>query len=489
MFVLISIGSYIRWTGKKHLRWHVLSQLAFVLSLLAKQTYVTLPFLLLLIDYWPLGRGALRSADSPDSSETMPWRNLVFEKVVYFLVAICFCCVAFFSQREGGAIGESEHFPIVERIYNAIIVYTIYIRQTLWPLNLAVHYSYPGEILFTDAVGPLLLLIVISFVAIRKRTRHPWVFMGWCWYLGTLVPVIGLVQIGSQRMADRYTYFPMVGLLIACVWFVAEKVATKPRQKTALLTSAYAVVVVLAALARVQASYWKDTMTLFTHAAEVAESSLALTSIAHEYKENGDLAKANILALRALNLDPASMSARTMLGTVALAENRPKDAEVYFRQTIRFHPRAPGAHYNLGLALVRQSRAAEAIESYHQALRLRPAKRDVRTNLGVAYITLGENDKAIEQFEMVLEASPDFAEANYNYAIALRNIGQTDRAIFHFESVIASRPELWYSHIHLAEIHIRKQRRGDALRHARIAVELSGGSEQTIELLRQIQAE
>ena len=489
MFILVSVWSYVRWTKQRAIRWYLTSLLAFVLSLLAKQTYVTLPFLLLLLDVWPLARDGARQTDATVPSDRIPWQKLVTEKAVYFLITTTFCTVAFIGQRDGGAMGELEQYTVTERVYNAIIVYALYIKQTVWPLRLAVYYPYPREILFTDALASGLLLLAITCCAVLKRRTYPWIFTGWFWYLGTLVPVIGIVQIGSQRMADRYTYFPMIGLLIAGVWFVSEKLAAHPGRKTVLVRSAFVPVVALALMARIQTSYWKDTMTLFSHAAEAAESCLALTNIAHEYKEKGDFKKANLLTLRALALEPASMSARNMLGLLAMAENRWDAAEMYFRQTIHLHPRAPGPHYNLGLVLVELGRSDDAIEAYHQALRLEPDRRDIRTNLGVAYLTLGDNNKAMEQFEIVLDSSPGSPEANYNYAIALRNIGETERAVRHFQSVTISTPDMWYSHIHLAEIYLQKQQHGDALRHARTAVELSHGSPETTKLLRVIQEE
>lgn len=489
MFILVAIWSYLRWTDGRHVRWQLLSLTAFILSLLAKQMYVTLPFLLLVIDYWPLQRsGALLPANSSEANPS-GWRRLCLEKWPWLLTTIVFCGVALFGQTEGKAVGALADYPFEQRIYNALIVYALYLKQTVWPFGLAVYYDYPIEDLFWPALPALLLLLLISAIAIRFRNRQPWLLTGWLWYVGTLVPVIGLVQIGSQRMADRYMYFPLIGLALAGVWYVAEKAAGRPAGIITLQRIGLAALIGLAVIARNQTSHWVDTMELFQHAVDVAESSLARTKLAFEHSQNGDREKAYISALRALDLDPTSKGARSLLGTMHLDDGQPEDAERCFRQTLLLHPDFAEAHYNLGLALVRQGRWQDGIKAYQQALELSPDRIDVRTNLGVAYSLLEEDQKAAEQFELVLQASPEFPQANFNYGLLLQKQGEFDLAVRHFQSVTQSTPEMWQPQFHLAEIYHQQGRRSDALRHARRAFELSSGAADTVALLKQIDAE
>ncbi|APZ95673.1 TPR repeat-containing protein YrrB [Fuerstiella marisgermanici] len=482
LFALLSMRCYFRWQVNRRILWQILSILAFLFSLLTKQMYVTLPFLLLLLHYWPLGRaGTTRPTNSEE--QTVRGLRLVKDLWPFFVGSIVFCGLAVIGQKEGGAVAALEDYPLGQRIYNAVIVYVLYILQTLWPTRLAVYYPYPLHIPFLTVLPCLAVLLGATVFAVRKRNADPAVLVGWLWYLGTLVPVIGIVQIGTQRMADRYMYFPMVGLTIAGTWFVADRVAAQPRFRKVVVSCAAAAALILAVLARQQVAYWKDTMTLFTRAADVAESGLALANVAHEYEQKGELDKANIYALRAIRLDPASASTRSLLGTLALAENRPKDAEDWFRQSLQIRPNSAETHYNLGLTLVRQGRPREAISSYTQALELNQDKPDVRTNLAVAYSMLEEDQAAMEQFEIVLAKFPDFPQANFNYAKLLMKTGAVDRAIPHLESVARTTPQMWQTYSSLAEIYVQKQDAQKAREYAEKALQLSNGAPEILELM------
>ena len=335
-FLLLALIAYARFVEQPDRPRRLAVVLLFALGLLAKPMLVTLPILLLLLDAWPLRRSA-------------PWRSLVPEKLPLFAMSIATGALTLAAQHQAETVGSLAGYPPGVRVANAIVATATYLGQTIWPTGLAVFYPHPAASLAPAAVaGAAVVLMALTWSAIRLRRSHPYLLFGWGWYLVTLAPVVGIVQVGWQARADRYTYIPLIGIFLAVVWAVSEVLAGRP----ALLSSlAWAALVPLGISAFVQAGYWRDSETLFRHA-------LAVT---------GDNAVAH-----------------SNLGTALLRRGLVAEAEGHFAEAVRINPRFAEAHSNLGAAFGRQGRIDEAILEFQRALELQPEYPDARRNLARA---------------------------------------------------------------------------------------------------------
>ena len=245
---------------------------AFVLALLAKPMVVTLPFVLLLLDIWPLGRLRLDEGGIGGREHIATVRKLVREKAPLFVLAAASSAVTFYAQRQGGAVAEFEALPFGTRLANAVVTYFVYLQKTIWPARLAAFYPYAPTISAPLVVGGALGLLFISLIAVVAVRQHPYLLVGWLWYVGTLVPVIGVIQVGSQARADRYTYIPLVGVFIACAWLVREVAVRHPRWRPLLTGAVVLAIGACAVEARAQTLYWKDSLALWQHAVETTEA-------------------------------------------------------------------------------------------------------------------------------------------------------------------------------------------------------------------------
>jgi hypothetical protein len=294
---------------------------------------VTLPVLLLMLDAWPLRRQE-------------PWRRLVLEKAPLLALSIATGVVTFVAQRQGGTVGSMTLYPLGVRVANAVVATATYLGKTIWPTRLAAFYPHPGASLAAWMVcGSALVLAGLTLWTIRLRRSRPYLLFGWAWYLVTLAPVAGIVQVGWQARADRYTYIPLIGIFLGVVWAVADRFADRP----ALLSSAASAALVMLGIgAFVQAGYWRDSETLFTHALAVTDNN----AVAHNN-----------------------------LGTALLRRGLPSQAEEHFAEAVRIDPSFADAHSNLGVALGRQGGIDEAILEFRRALDLDPDQPDARRNL------------------------------------------------------------------------------------------------------------
>lgn len=435
-FVLISMAAYFRYVSRRQIRWLATSLVCYTLSLMAKQMFVTLPFLLLLLDYWPL-----RRLDTSETPEKVSTGRLAGEKLLFFAIAVIFCIIAVVGQTDGHAVGTLAEYPLVKRVANAATVYLLYIRMTVWPAGLAVFYPYPGGSLFAAGAVSTVILAGLTAAAFRFGRQHPFLPVGWCWYLGTLTPVIGIVQIGAQRMADRYMYFPMIGLLIVLVWGACALAERLRIGRRAVAVSGLAAVACLTIAAHIQTGYWKNSLVLFSHAAEVAESSLAYTKLGFEQAQAADFDRAANSFYRALKINPDYVAAHRSLGNMCLAEGDPDAAVGHLQRTIRLDPEDAEAHYNLGIILMRQGQTQAAITHYEEALRITSDNAEVAVNLGIAYLTLDDFSKAVRYFQLALEMKPELPQAQYNLAVAYRSLGQHADALALLKELLLRQPE------------------------------------------------
>jgi hypothetical protein len=333
LFLLLTLLAYAGWVKRPGPVRRFAVVLLFALGLLAKPMLVTLPVLLLLLDAWPLRRKE-------------PWRRLVLEKAPLGAMSIATGVVTFVAQRHSGTMGSLAGYPLGVRIANAIVATATYLGQAIWPTRLAVFYPHPGASLAASMVaGSAVVLAALTFWTIRVRRSRPYLLFGWAWYLVTLAPVVGIVQVGWQARADRYTYLPLIGIFLGVVWALADRFADRP----ALLSSlAGAVLVMLGIGAFVQAGWWRDSETLFRHALAVTDDN----AVAHNN-----------------------------LGTALLRRRLLSEAEGHFAEAVHINPLYAEAHSNLGVALGRQGKIGEAILEFERALELQPDYPDARRNL------------------------------------------------------------------------------------------------------------
>ena len=423
-FWMLAILAYTAYVRQRRAWRYAVVAACFVAGLLAKPMVVTLPLALLLLDVWPLGR-----------YPTERWQTLAVEKLPLAAIALAGSIVAFFAQQEAGAVGNLQTYSPALRVSNALVSYVVYLRRTVWPSGLSLFYSHPLAIPAWKAFGAAALLVSISFAAVRAFRRRPAILVGWLWFLLTLLPVIGLVQIGLQSMADRFSYIPLVGIFVAAAWAIPD---TGRVARVVLATSAVAVVGLYAAAARQQLSYWKDSVTLWTRTTEIVldvDSFRAHISLGDVLSAQGRTAEAIAHFTEAARVRPDSAEARHKLGLTLAGQGRIEEAATAFADAVRVDPRVAAAHADLGLALSTLGKHDQAIEQYTEALRLDPNQPETQNNLGAILAQNGRMREAIPHFTEAVRLRPDFERAHVNLAVAFVNVGQLDDAGREFREV------------------------------------------------------
>lgn len=401
------------------------------LALLSKPMAVTLPFVLLLVDVWPLQRW------NPWASSAQSWVELSRRLRVQwpiFLMAAAVSVITFVVQRQAGAVQSTEVFSWPMRLENIPIAYATYLLQMVWPVDLAPLYPYPEAMSLLLSLSAVVLIAVISIVVVRQRVRRPMLLVGWLWFLGTLVPVIGVVQVGAQPYADRYTYLPLTGVFLMIVWGIADVLRTR-RARIVAVASALLVLAILASLTLRQSARWRDSVTLWTHTVAVTHANYrAHTNLGFALAEAQSSARAEAEYREALRLKPDYPNARNYLGALLNDRGRPAEAETELREAIAVRPGFMEAHNNLGLALAAQGKTAAAISSFAEAVRLAPAFGPARNNLGIALANEGRREEALAEFEASVRYQPRSAEAHLNLAMALIDAGRARDAVGHLEA-------------------------------------------------------
>lgn len=423
-FFFLTLYCYILYVERPHVGRYLLVLGVFCVGLMSKPMLVTLPFVLLIFDYWPLVR--LREP------------RIVWEKVPLFALSAAASAVTYFVQRASGAVHAVAPSGRVE---NALISYVTYIEQSFWPTRLAVFYPYPHSIATWRAVAAGGVLLAVSGCAIGMRRTRPYLLAGWLWYLGMLVPVIGLVQVGLQSHADRYTYLPLVGLSIMVAWGAAEVVERWAKEFPGLRSAAAAVAVlfcaVCAAMAWNQVGHWRNAETLFQHAIDVTRDNWVAEGALgdHLMKVPGRRSDAVEHLEAALRLKPDYPLASTNLG-VCLAEAGLCEAAIpRFEAALRVDPNLAEASNDLGSCLMGSGQYTTAISYFKAALRSDPDYVNAHLNLGRTLAALpGHSQEAIAQFEAVVRLRPDNEVAHHNLGVLLAGLGRTEQALAHFEA-------------------------------------------------------
>jgi tetratricopeptide (TPR) repeat protein len=448
-----------------------------VLGLLAKPMLVTLPFVLLLLDYWPLGR--LRADDSRRLPDPRAFRRAVIEKLPMLLLVAAASAVTFAVQRSTGAMSHDGMLPFQYRLLNAVDSYALYLAKSFWPSGLAVFYPHPLRTLSAlDTAVPALLLAAVTLGTARLAASRPYLVVGWLWFLGTLVPVIGLVQVGMQARADRYMYLPLIGLSIMVAWASADLLGRRRSGRIALAAAGTAALVGLGACARHQLTCWRDTISLFQRAAAVTEGNfVAHSGLGSALLAEGRLDEARDHFAEAARLKPRWVDPKIGLANV-LAERGDLEAAIRgYREALRFDPDNVRALTNLGKALSDSGEPGRGIRNLRRALRLDRDGGPAQTHalLAQALAKRGDVAEAIRYYREAIERNPEFGEAHANLGALLARIGRLDEARLHLERAVELEIESADLHAGLATLALGSGRIEIAVRHYREALRLDPG--------------
>ena len=428
---LLTIGLYLRYVKCPRYNRYLLVLLSFSLGLMAKPMLVTLPFVLLLLDYWPLGRlestNSSLTTKSDTGKSTVFWSRrslilrLVLEKIPLLGLTTVSSIVTFLAQRSGGALESLNTIPLNVRLANAFVAYVRYMEKTIWPHDLAVFYPHPGRSLpMWQVAGAVLLLISITVLVLRTVRSHPHLTIGWLWYLGTLVPVIGIVQVGAQALADRYTHVPLIGLFIVMAWGLPDMLARWSHRRAALATLTAGLLVALMICSLLQVRYWQNSSTLFRHTLEVTTNNwLAHNNMGLAVASEGDSAGALAHYRKSLLINPNNAPAHNNLG-IALAQHKsPLEARIHFDQALYLKPDLADAHYNLGVLLMKNGEIDDAIFHYQQALQSKPDDPQIHNNMANALLRRGDVCAAIFHYREALRLEPASTTTRKNLEVAL----------------------------------------------------------------------
>ncbi len=472
-FWMLTVGAYVRYVqgfkvqGSKFKVFYGLSLLFFALGLMAKPMLVTLPFVLLLLDYWPLAR--------LEFGPKFSWQPVV-EKIPFLVLAVASSFVTFLVQYRTGAVATLARFSLGVRLENVPVAYMRYLTKIFWPAQLASFYPYVGWPL-GEVIGAAALLAGITVLALWRMRSAPYLAVGWFWFLGMLVPTIGLVQVGGQSLADRYSYLPCIGLWIMVAWGLSDLASQRPRLREAMTMIAGVAAVVFALLAWRQTGVYKDSGTLWEatlrsnpnclmahdllsrwyietgewdqalEQCREARSILPNDPTAHDdlsriFLHQGKVDSAIAEALQSIQAQPHSEDNRQTLARAYLQKGDFAAAAASCREAIGIQPSAPEAWCNLGFALLQQGQMAEATAAYQRALELNPDAALAHNDLGNIYLSQKRTDEAMDQFQRAVELNPLFAEAHYNLAGMLAYRGRLDEAIAHCQTALEIQPTL-----------------------------------------------
>ena len=478
-FWLLTILVYLRYIEKQVLIRYFMILLFFILGLMSKPMLVTLPFVLLLFDFWPLKRFQFKNDLQSDRVTFFGFQGflrLFLEKIPLFILVVISCCLTFLAQKNSEAVKSLESLPLIDRISNALVSYVTYALKTIWPSNLAVFYPHPGNTLPAgQIIGAALLIAVVIFLSIHTLKKYPYIIVGLFWYLGTLVPVIGLVQVGDQAMADRYTYIPLIGFFIVVSWGVFDFLKKWHYHTIILILSAISAICVLAVCTFLQLGYWQNGITLFEHAIKVtnkncvAHNNLGMILFKEEkfdeavfhYDEvlkikpndNGalynkgcalrdkrDLDKAAFFFKESLKINPDYAEAHNGLAYILFVQGKPDEAILHYRNALKIKPDFTEAYNNLANVLCFQGEIDKAVLLYKEALSLDPENVDIHYNIGIFYKKQGKLKKAMTHLAQAIKIDPDYANAYNEIGVILFQQGKYKKAGIFFSKAVQIKP-------------------------------------------------
>jgi len=439
-FWMLTMWAYQRYVKQPGVTRYIMVVLTFALGLTAKPMLVTLPFVLLLLDYWPLERFGRRTVF-----------YLIREKIPLFVLSAASSITTFLVQRSWGAVLTASESPMRFRVSNALIAYVRYIGKMIWPSHLDVFYPhYYYKLSNFRALGSLLLLLIISILVFRFAAKHRYLLTGWLWYLGTLLPVIGLVQVGSQSMADRYSYITLTGLFIIVAWGVPEMLVNWRYKKRALTISSLLVVSAISVCTYFQAGYWRNSIALFQHSLDLSQNN----HIAHLH-----------------------------MGKALCESGKPDEGVKEYRKFLQMWPNDASVISDLGIELIKQGRLDEGIREYKRYLQIKPNDSNMFNDIGVALCQQGKLDEAVEYITKSLQIKPDFAAAHNNLAYTLALQGNLDKAVIHYKEALRLDPNYTLAHYHFGRILERMGKINQAIGHFEEAMRLKPDWDEPVNVL------
>ena len=518
LFLLLTLAAYVGYVRNRSLFRYLLTIVLFLLGLMAKPMLVTLPVVLLLLDYWPLDRfAAHRTVKTAGEKSRNPapiddgraiWYRIWIEKIPFFVLAAVSSGITFIVQRAGGAVKDVTILPLEIRAANVFLSYSRYIGKLFWPKNLAAIYPFDADgFSFWQIALCAMLVLGISVFVIRFGRTQKYLPVGWFWFVGTLIPVIGLVQVGLQAYADRYTYIPYIGLFIMIAWGISGLSAKWPYRKVTLGIAAAIVLAALGIGTYRQAGYWNNSIALFTHAIKVTQNNfIAYNNLGYAYanlsrwqeaikackqaiqikpdyaEPHNNLGNAYtnlgrwqeaIEAYRqAIQIKPDFAEPHNNLGAVYVILGRWQEAIETYRQAIRIKPDFAEPHYNLGYAYTNLSRWQEAIEAYGQAIRIKPDDTEAYNNLGNVYVNLGRWQEAIEACKQAIQIKPDYADPHNNLGNAYANLGRWQEAIEAYRQAIQIKPDFAEAYKNLGNALLSEGKFREAISHIKRSLKI-----------------
>jgi tetratricopeptide (TPR) repeat protein len=491
-FWMLTMAAYLSYARRGGALRYLLVVACFALGLMAEPVIVTLPVILVVLDFWPLGRMSKAHADEDAADVSLAkFRQaslirLIVEKVPLFVLALASAIVTFLVQQKGGTTADVD-FGLGFRISNAIVSMIGYLYKIVWPVGLAVVYPLPldGWPAWKPMVGVIALALVSAFVVCSAKKR-PWLLTGWVWYLVTLIPVIGLVQVGSQALADRYTYLPSVGILIMLSWAAAELSAGWPHRAAigAVLSGLVGAAMIIGT--HTQVSYWKDSASLYAHALSVTRDNYIIErylgtllqnrgrldeaeehyrrsvrihpgftegylALGQMLETEGKLGEAVQLYEQAAKLNPSDYQPFYKIGAIEAQQGSLDDAARHLRQSIQLNPSFARAHVDLGQVFAAQGKYDDAIRCYEQAIRLNPTDFKSYSKMGVAKARKGLANEAADCFRQSIQLKSDYAESHLGLGIVLQEQGRIDEAAAQFRSVLKVEPDDYAALANLAD--------------------------------------
>lgn len=516
VFFMLTLLAYARYARSDRFSFgrYTTVLVFFALGLMCKPTLVTLPFVLLLLDYWPLRRVR---------DQWSVIRRLILEKIPLFVFSAASCVATILAQKE--AFAPIRAVPVQERLANAVIAYVEYLGQAIYPAHLAVLYPYPeGGLSVAEVVLALLVLVTMSVIFFVWRKTYPFALTGWLWFVGMLVPMIGIVQVGSQPRADRYTYLPEIGLYIMVTWGTMELLKNLRYKREVLAIAAFVVIGVFVTLSYFQTSYWLNSETLWRHTVDVTSRNyIAQNNLAGTLLERGQLNDAMAHYREAFEIKPEVAQVQSNFGNALLREGNVDEAIVHLQKALQIDPAYAEAYNHMGSALMKKGQAGEAIAHYQKAVQLNTSYADAYNNLGVAFLRSGQVDQAIADYKKAVAINPGSAEMQYNLgnalahqgnwadaiacyqaavsterdsvkaakirnnlAAALEKLGKSDEALEQFRQAVQINGNYPEAHCNLGRILARLGRRDEAVTHLREALRLKPGYEEARKQLHKL---
>jgi protein O-mannosyl-transferase len=461
-FLLLTLCTYALYTERRRTSRYLAVLLSYGLGLLAKPMLVTLPFVLVLLDYWPLGRfeskpGKFLLPDrqksgkkhtkkaAPPEEQPESWRaalgRLLLEKIPLFVLALVSSVVTFLAQRQGGAVQPIENLSLSLRIENALISYCVYIGKMLWPTHLAFFYPYQKSWAVWQVSGAVLFLLAITALVLRSAKSCRYALVGWFWYIGTLVPVIGLIQVGDQAQADRYTYIPLIGLFIIAAWFFPELFKKWRYRNQALVLLAAGILLACFGSTRMQVRHWQNSFTLSEHALNVTGNN----AFVYHFRGNAYAAQGNYKQAikdydRAIQIKPGWAQPYTNRGSAYESMGNPTQAIEDYDRAIAIAPKAALTFYNRGNARIATGGYRQAIKDYDRAIEINPNYGLAYINRGNVYTAMGNPTQAVKDYDNAIAIDPQTALAFYNRGNAHAAMGSYEQAIKDYDRAIEINP-------------------------------------------------